>query len=110
MADYLSPEEVHARRDELQILDVREHDEWDAGRIEGSVHIPLNDLMRGQTEGLDPEKPVVVYCRTANRSEVGRLMLQAQGFEAYTMEGGGVQWEAEGRPLVTPGGDPGRCA
>jgi rhodanese-related sulfurtransferase len=110
MSEYLSPEEVERRRGELQILDVREADEWDEGRIDGAVHIPLNDLMAGATEGLDPDQPVVAYCRTANRSEVARLMLRAQGFEAYTMEGGGVQWEAEGRPLVTPAGEPGRCA
>jgi rhodanese-related sulfurtransferase len=110
MTEYLSPADVDARRDDLQILDVREHDEWQAGRIEGAVHIPLNDLLNGKTDGLDPSKPVVAYCRTANRSEVARLMLRAQGFEAYTMEGGGVQWEAEGRPLPTPTGDPGRCA
>ena len=110
MSDYLSPEEVERRRQELQILDVREPDEWEAGRIEGAVHIPLAALMNGTTEGLDPSKPVVAYCRTANRSEVARLMLRAQGFEAYTMEGGGVQWESEGRPLVTPAGEPGHVA
>ncbi len=104
-----TPAEVHAIAD-THILDVREPDEWEAGHIEGAVHIPLNDLLNGVTDGLDPSRPVVTYCRTANRSEVARLMLQAQGYEAYTMEGGGQTWEAEGRPLTTPAGDPGVCA
>ena len=110
MTRFISPREAFERRQAVQFLDVREPFEWNAGRIEGAVHIPLNDLLNGKTDGLDPSKPVVAYCRTANRSEVARLMLRAQGFEAYTMEGGGVQWEAEGRPLPTPAGDPGRCA
>ena len=110
MSEYLAAAEVDQRRDQLQILDVREPDEWEAGHIEGAVHIPLNDLLNGVTDGLDPSRPVVTYCRTANRSEVARLMLQAQGYEAYTLDGGGMQWEAEGRPLTTPAGAPGRCA
>ncbi len=110
MDEYITARETFARREEVQILDVREPFEWEAGRIEGAVHIPLNDLMAGRTEGLDPEKPVVAYCKTANRSEVARLMLRARGFDAATMEGGSEAWVAEGRPFTTPTGEPGRVA
>ena len=110
MDDYIAPSEVQARRDDLQLLDVREPFEWQEGHIEGAVHIPLNRLLNGDTSGLDPSRPVVAYCRTANRSEVARLMLQAQGFTASTMEGGGEAWEAEGLPLTSPSGGPGRIA
>ena len=92
MDGFVSAREVEQRRDEVQLLDVREDFEWEAGRIEGAVHIPLNDVLNGRTEGLDPSRPVVAYCRTANRSEVARVMLEAQGFEAYTMEGGSEAW------------------
>ena len=110
MADFLSARDVEARRDDVQLLDVREPFEWEAGRIEGAIHIPLNDVLNGRTDELDPNRPVVAYCRTANRSEVARLMLQAQGFEAYTMEGGSEAWVAEGLPFTTPSGEPGRVA
>lgn len=110
MDDYISPRETYERKDELQILDVREPFEVEAGRIEGAVHIPLSDLMAGNTEGLDPSRPVVAYCKTANRSEVARLMLRAKGFDAATMEGGGEAWVTEGLPFPTPQGEPGSVA
>lgn len=109
-ADLTTPAGVEARRDEIQILDVREQDEWDAGYIPGSVHIPLNALMNGAMEGLEPGRPVVVVCRSGSRSEVGALMLAARGFEAHNLVGGLEAWAAEGRPLVTPAGSPGRVA
>jgi rhodanese-related sulfurtransferase len=94
----------------IQLLDIREPYEWEAGRIEGAIHIPLNDVLNGRTEGLDPGQPVVVYCRTANRSEVAKLMLEARGFDASIMEGGSEAWVAEGLPFTTPDGKPGRVA
>jgi rhodanese-related sulfurtransferase len=109
VAGYISPREADERREEVQFLDVREDFEWNEGRIEGALHIPLQQVLDGRTEGLDQERPVVIYCRTANRSEVARLMLEARGFEASVMEGGGEAWEAEGLPLVTSDGRPGRC-
>jgi rhodanese-related sulfurtransferase len=110
MDEYISPKDTFERREELQILDVREPFEVQAGRIEGAVHIPLNSLMAGNTEGLDPDRPVVAYCKTANRSEVARLMLRAKGFDAATMEGGGEAWVEQGLPFPTPSGEPGHVA
>jgi rhodanese-related sulfurtransferase len=108
--DLTDPKVVHEHRDEVQLLDVREPFEWNEGRIEGAVHIPLNDLMAGSMEGLESDKPVVIYCRTANRSEVARAMLEARGVEAHVMEGGSENWVAQGLPFTTPDGRPGRVA
>ncbi|HEX2025952.1 MAG TPA: rhodanese-like domain-containing protein, partial [Actinomycetota bacterium] len=80
MAGTISARDAFDRREDVQFLDVREPFEWNEGRIEGAVHIPLQQVLDGRTEGLDPERPVVIYCRTANRSEVARLMLEARGF------------------------------
>ena len=52
----------------------------------------------------------MIYCRTANRSEVARLMLEARGFEAHVMAGGSEAWVNEGLPFTTPDGRPGRVA
>jgi rhodanese-related sulfurtransferase len=101
---------VFDRREEVQLLDVREPVEWNEGRIEGAVHIPLQQVLDGRTEGLDPSRPVVIYCRTANRSEVARLMLEAKGFQTHVMAGGSEAWVAEGLPFTTPDGRPGRVA
>jgi rhodanese-related sulfurtransferase len=110
MAGYIAPREAFERRDEVQLLDIREPFEWNAGRIEGAVHIPLQQVLDGRTEGLDPARPLVIYCRTANRSEVAKLMLEARGFDASIMEGGSEAWVADGLPFTTPDGRPGRVA
>lgn len=101
---------MHQRQGDVQIVDVREAPEWEAGRIEGSVHIPLNELMAGRLENLDASRPVVAVCRSGNRSEVASLMLRARGFDAYNMEGGTEAWVAAGLPFTAPDGSPGRVA
>lgn len=108
--DLTDPRTIDEHRDEVQLLDVREPFEWEAGRIEGAVHIPLQQVLDGRTEALDTDRPVVIYCRTANRSEVARLMLEARGFEAHVMAGGSEAWVAKGLPFTTPQGEPGRIA
>ncbi len=101
---------LHERLDEVQVVDVREPFEWEAGRIEGSVHVPLNDVLAGRAEGLDPERPIVVVCSGGNRSELATMMLRARGLEAYNLSEGLREWESEGLPLTTPSGEPGRVA
>lgn len=108
--DLTTPEGLSAQRNEVQVLDVREQDEVDAGWIEGSIHIRVNDLLGGQMGDLDPDRPVVAVCRSGARSELAALMLQARGFEAYNLREGLEAWERKGLPLVTPKGQPGRVA
>lgn len=96
--------------DEVQVVDCREPYEWHAGRIEGSIHIPLNSILAGATGELDPQKPTVVVCRSGNRSELATLMLRARGFDAVNLERGLEEWAAEGRDLTTPDGRPGHVA
>lgn len=95
---------------QLQLVDCREQYEWDAGRVEGAIHVPLNEIMAGAGADLDASKPVVVICRSGNRSELATTMLQARGFEAYNLEGGMEAWAREGLPFSAPDGSPGRVA
>jgi rhodanese-related sulfurtransferase len=105
--DLTNPKGCWEHRDEVQILDVREGWEWDAGHIEGAVHIPLNELLSGRMENIDKDRPVVAVCKTGNRSEVAALMLRARGYQAHNLEGGVEDWSGESLPLVTDRGDPG---
>ncbi len=95
---------------DVQVVDCREPYEWAAGRIEGSIHLPLNSILAGEIGELDPAKTTVVVCRSGNRSELATLMLQARGFEATNLANGLEEWAAEGLPLATPDGEPGRVA
>jgi len=105
------PRQLYQKQGQVQILDVREPYEWDAGHIDGSVHIPLSQVMAGQEQGrLDPERPVVIVCKSGNRSELAALMLQARGFEAENFEGGTEAWVAAGLPLLASDGSPGQVA
>lgn len=45
------PHELDEKRDQVQILDVREQYEWDAGHIDGALHIPLAQVLAGQEQG-----------------------------------------------------------
>jgi rhodanese-related sulfurtransferase len=105
------PVQVYERRDEFQIVDVREPYEWEAGHIDGSIHIPLAEVMAGGEQGrLSTDRPVVIVCRSGNRSELATLMLQARGFEAHNLEGGVEKWAAANLPLNASDGTAGRVA
>ena len=95
--------------DGYQILDVREPYECEVGLIEGSVLVPLNELLGGGEQGkLDRERPIAVVCKVGNRSELAAVMLRARGYDAENLEGGLDAWDANGFPLSTPDGSPGR--
>jgi rhodanese-related sulfurtransferase len=86
-----------------EVIDVREDYERQAGHIEGTRHIGLNQLT-GAAESIPRDRPVVFYCRVGARSQMAAQAFRAAGFDAYTMSGGLLRWAAEGRPLVPEGG------
>jgi rhodanese-related sulfurtransferase len=87
------------------ILDVREDDEWEAGHVAGSVHVPLSGLPA--RAGEIPDGPLVVACKGGGRSAQVTAWLRGQGRDATNLAGGLMAWEAAGKPLVTDTGDPG---
>jgi len=105
----MDPSNVHQRRDELQIIDVREDEEWAAGRIAGAHHIPLTQLPARVTE-LDRDRPVVTVCRSGNRSGQAADYLTQAGLSAHNMDGGMKRWAREGLPFSAPDGRAGRVA
>jgi rhodanese-related sulfurtransferase len=86
------------RQGTIQLIDVREDYEWDAGRIAGARHLPVSELT-AQAETIDRETPVVFYCRVGGRSAMAAGAFRRAGYDAYTMSGGMVEWEAQGLPL-----------
>jgi rhodanese-related sulfurtransferase len=110
MSDLSTPKGAYDELDRIQLVDCREQYEWDAGRVEGSIHIPLNDIMDGAGGDLSADRPIVVICRSGNRSELATVMLQARGFDATNLEGGIEAWVGDGLPIEGPDGAPGRVA
>ena len=82
----------------LQVIDVREPYEREAGHIAGTRHLELTKLSR-EAASIDAARPVVFYCRVGSRSTMAAQAFRASGFEAYSMDGGLVRWAAEERPL-----------
>ena len=84
----------------LQILDVRERTEWDAGRIPGSLHVPYHDL-RALPDVLDPSVPVAVVCASGQRSAVAASLLRRAGADrvVHVVDGGVGTWAAAGWPV-----------
>lgn len=97
-------EEAQKLLDEgAQLVDVRARHEWDAGRIPGAAHIPLDDLSDRAGE-LDTDRPVILYCRGGNRSTMAVDALEAAGYDAAKLSEGIVGWEEAGLPLEPEGG------
>ncbi|MHB8233762.1 MAG: rhodanese-like domain-containing protein [Solirubrobacteraceae bacterium] len=88
---------------DLQVVDVREPYEREAGHIADTLHIEMNRLS-AEAAALDQQRPVVFYCRVGARSTMAAQALRAAGFDAYSMSGGLVRWQQEGRPLSPEGG------
>ncbi len=72
------------------LLDVRGQSEWDEGHVPGATHIHLGAL-RDRLDELDRDRPVVLYCRSGNRSAIGASLLQAEGFSDVRNVEGGVR-------------------
>ncbi len=83
------------------VLDVREPDEWAQAHIPGATLIPLGEL-QARVDELPKDQPVLVYCRSGNRSATGRDILKAAGFGNVTSMAGGInQWIAAGYETVS---------
>ena len=89
--------------DAVQVIDVREPYEREAGHIAGTRHIELVQLTSA-ADSVDRERPVVFYCRVGARSAMAAQAFRASGFEAYSLSGGLLRWAQEERPLSPDGG------
>ena len=88
------------RREDFDLIDVREPHEWDIARIEGATLIPLGEL-EGRLTGLDPAREVVVHCKSGARSSRAARLLVERGFEKVTnLTGGILRWSEEVDPTV----------
>ena len=65
------------------IVDVRTKGEYQAGNIEGSKNIPLDDVKTQVQQLKKSGKPVVTVCRSGNRSAMAKSILSSAGIEAY---------------------------
>lgn len=70
------------------LIDVRSRDEFAAGSIKGSVNIPL-DRLNSQALVLKKDKPIIVFCRSGNRSMAAKAIFEKNGFSDI-VDGGSI--------------------
>jgi rhodanese-related sulfurtransferase len=95
LAEYLA-----AGRDApIQVIDVREQEEWDAGHLAEATLMPLGDLEQ-RIDELDPAVPVAIVCRSGRRSLLAAEYLQQVGFpHARSLAGGMIAWAEAGQAV-----------
>ena len=86
------------------LLDVREDDEWAAGRAPAAVHVPMGELRQ---DTVPRDRPVLVLCRVGGRSAAVAQALEQLGYDVGNVTGGMLSWSAAGLPVVRDGGQPG---
>jgi rhodanese-related sulfurtransferase len=106
----LSDEQVAAEldRDDVVVIDLREEDERSSqGTIPGALHVPRGLLefsadpsLPSHRNELDPERRVVLYCKSGGRSALAAATLQEMGFrDVAHLDGGFESWRLAGRPI-----------
>jgi rhodanese-related sulfurtransferase len=73
----------------LQLLDVREHWEFELAQLKGSIHIPLGELAQ-RVDDLDKTRPVLCICHHGVRSLHAGQFLERQGFASVINLTGGI--------------------
>jgi hydroxyacylglutathione hydrolase len=100
----LTVDELHERweadRGAIQLMDVRELDEWERGHIPASLHMPYHDI-RGLPDGIDADRPVAAICSSGQRGAVAASLIKRYGAAdvIHVVDGGVPRWERNGWPI-----------
>ncbi len=94
LADVLSNPNAH-------LIDVRDHDEWESGHIDGARSVPL-EVLRSDPDRELPQHAVLVFiCAKGSRSLTAAKLAERLGYDSiYNVEGGTAAWARAGLPLV----------
>jgi rhodanese-related sulfurtransferase len=86
------------------LLDVRTAREFEAGHLDGAIHVPITSLAATLPGlGLDMERRIVAICLSGHRSIPAVRLLRRHGIHARQLEGGMMAWRAAGLPEVVGG-------
>ncbi len=98
----LSVEEFQAAitKGEALLVDVRTAPEYNSGHIPGSVNVDwtAHDY-EARFAGLDPQRPLLIYCAVGGRSDQARAYLQGKGYTVQELDEGIAAWKQAGLPL-----------
>ena len=93
-------ERFNSQHGNLLLIDVRESFEWELGYIEGSLLMPLGEILQRATE-IDPDREAILICEEGIRSSTAASLLLRRGFpRAANVPGGIGDWFKAGHPTV----------
>ena len=102
MVQAITPQQAQEliSRNEVDIVDVREPNEWSGGHLAGSRLVPLGTLRQSPKQAL-PRDGIIFVCAAGVRSEsAARLAVQNGLTHVYNLRGGTRSWVKAGLPLV----------
>jgi hydroxyacylglutathione hydrolase len=101
--DLMSVHDLKARlekEEKIVILDVRSDVEWEAGHIEGAMHIYVG-YVEANLDKVPKECTIVVYCGSARRSNIAASILKKHGYrKIYNVLGSMAAWKNAGYEVV----------
>jgi rhodanese-related sulfurtransferase len=86
---------------QVQLVDVREPHEWEAGRIAGARHVEL-ERVAAEADSIPRDTRVIFQCRVGGRSAMAAKAFRAAGYDAWSLAGGILAWEEAGRARGGP--------
>lgn len=104
MYEEISATELKRKMDEegdVQLVDVRNADEYAFAKIPGAKLIPLGEIVKRMNE-LDPDRELILQCKMGGRSAKALEMLQASGYKGRmkNLRGGITAWSNEVDPKI----------
>ncbi|MBA3350403.1 MAG: rhodanese-like domain-containing protein [Actinobacteria bacterium] len=95
----LTPAEAARRmaEEDLLLIDVREEYEWDAGRVPGARHIPIEDVA-SKAASIPTDRQVAFICLAGVRSAMVTRAFRDAGYNAFNVAGGFAEWFDQGLP------------
>lgn len=78
----------------IQLIDVRETDEYAGGHIRQAKNLPLSELAE-RTNELDADQPLHVICLAGGRSMNASIYLEQAGFDVTNVDGGMMSWQGD---------------
>lgn len=82
------------KREHINVVDVRELDEWEKGHLKNAIHVPLRDLEKNK-EKLDKNQEYFVICHSGRRSAKASERLSEEGYKVTNVMGGMSAWKGE---------------